>query len=227
MQRPHGRLTKQDLKEDEVMVWMYHAWGFLEQNYTRILAGLGAVIAVALIVVFVRHRAAQDAQAAVDALGEMELSLFQGNVEEATAKAEEIADRYEGKPGAQQALAALGNIHYSSSRFSEAKASYTKYLDVYGSGGSAGFGAWTGIAGCLEEEGKHLEAADQYAAYAEKHPGSPFAPLALKEAARCYKLTGNLEKASEALQQMAREYPASSQAREADSELKQMGVVTN
>jgi len=227
MQRPHGRLTKQDVKEDEVMVWVYHAWGFIEQNYTRILAGLGAIIVVALIAVFMKHKATQDVQASVDALGEMELSLFQGNIDEATAKAAEIADRYEGNPGAQQALASLGNIHYGSSRFAEAKAAYEKYLDAYGPGGPAGYGAWTGIAACLEEEGQYQEAADHYAAYAEAQPKSPLAPLALKEAARCHRLTGNLGKTSEALQQITRAYPGSKQAREAKSELKQMGVTAD
>ena len=125
-------------------------------------------------------------------------------------------------------MAILGNLYYGAGRFSEARAIYEKYLDIYGAEGPEGFGAWTGVAACMEEEQKFVEAAEQYAAYAGKQPGSPFAPLALRDAARCYRLAGDFDGARRMLQQIVDRYSESPVDREAKAGLALMeGVAAN
>ena len=89
--------------------------------------------------------------------------------------------------------------------------------------GPGGFGAWTGIAACMEEEQKYREAADRYAGYAEKQPASPFAPLALKDAARCYRLAGDMDMAGQMLRKIVEEYATSPVAQRAKADMALMG----
>ena len=200
-------------------------WGYVQNNYPKLLAGAGAVVIVVLIGVFIKQQSDRRTRVAMDALGEVNISLAQGNNDEAVLQAEKIAKDYSGKPAARQALILLGNLHFAQDRHSEARISYQEYLDTYGDEGPSGYGARAGIAACLEEQGKYREAAEEYAAYADKYPASPFAPMVLKEAARCYRLAGDSEKAQASLQRIVDGYSESAAARTAKAELTQMGVL--
>jgi len=224
MQRPHGRLTKHDVKDDEAVIWFFRAWAWAESNYEKLVAGLAILVVAVLAVVYVRYRGAQEAQAAVDALGDVQVSLASGDMDRAILGAEELVDRYGDEQGARHALALLGSFYYSSGRFAEARGAYERYLEAHGPGGPAGYGAWSGVAACLEEVDKLSEAATKYAEYADAQSGSPYAPLALKEAARCYVTSGLVSEAEAALRRIVDAYPQSSVAREAKSQLQMHGV---
>ncbi len=225
MQRAHGRLTKQEIKEDELMAWGMKTWGYVEQNYPKILAGLGAVVVLALVGVFIKHQSDRQAQAAIDALGDVRIALYQGRADDAILQAERVVEDYSGKPAAGYALLLMGNMYYELGRHTEAQTAYQRYLSDYGDEGPSGYGAWTGLAACLEEQQSFLEAAQKYAAYADKYASSPFAPIVLKEASRCYLQAQEFEKAQEVLERIVNHYSESKVARTARADLTEMGVV--
>lgn len=225
MQRAHGRLTKKDLKEDELVTRALQMWAYIEKNYPKLLAGLGAIVVVALAGMLIKNQSDQQTQASIDALGNVRIALHQGKVEDAVFQAERVAEEYSGKPAAGQALLLLGGLHYDLGRYAEAQTAYQGYLSTYGDEGPAGYAAWGGIAACLEEQGSYVEAAEKYVAYADQYGTSPFAPIVLKEASRCYVNAGDLEKAQGVLQRIVKDYPKSSIVRSAKAELRQMGVM--
>jgi outer membrane protein assembly factor BamD (BamD/ComL family) len=225
MQRAHGRLTKKDLKEDELVTRVLQAWGYIEKNYPKFLAGLGAIVVAVLAGMFIKSQSDQQTQASIDALGDVRIALHQGKVEDAVFQAERVAEEYSGKPAAEQVLLLLGGLYYDLGRYAEAQTTYQGYLSTYGDEGPAGYAAWIGIAACLEEQGSYVEAAEKYVAYADQYRASPFAPIVLKEASRCYAGAGNPEKAQGALQRILKDYPKSSIVRSAKAELRQMGVM--
>jgi tetratricopeptide (TPR) repeat protein len=224
MKRAHGRLSKQDLKEDELVNKALQAWAYIEQNYTRILAVLGVVVVVVLIGVYLRYESRRQARVSIDALGEARIALFQGRIDEALAQAQDIIDDYGDGPAVGQALMLQSNVLFGQGRYAESKAAYERYMREYGDEGAAGYGAWSGIAACLEEEGNPRGAGEEYLAYVDRMPESAFAPLALREAARCFEHAGDLDRARAALQQIVDRYSDNRLARVAKAELRQMGA---
>ena len=224
MKRAHGRLTKQDLKEDELVNRALRAWAYVEGNYTRILAGVGVVVVAVLIGVYVRHEAQRKARASSDALGEARIALFQGRVDDALAQAQDIVDEYGNGPAVGQALILQSNVLFGQGRYTDSKAAYQRYMREFGDEGAAGYGAWSGVAACLEEEGSPTAAGETFLAYAEKLPGSAFSPMALREAGRCFEHAGDLQRARAALKRIVELYPEDRLARVAEAELRQMGA---
>ena len=224
MQNPRKRLSKEKIKEDEVISAFFKAWGWVEENYPRLLAGLGAVIAIVLVVAFVNDGNKRKSLEALDVLGEAQIALFEGNTAEALLKAEKVANDYEGENAAGQALLLLGNVQYEMDRHVEAQVTFQRYLDGFGSEGPGGFSAWTGIASCLEIQGNSIEACSKYAAYADGNATASFASLALKESGRCYLSAGDTEKAKAQFKRILDEYSSASAARFAKAELNKLGV---
>ena len=227
MQSERKRPTKQELKEDEVITWLLQALAYVEDNYPKLLAGLGAVVVVILVGVFINTYTEGQAQDARNALGDVRIALLQGNTSGAIEQAERIVEDYSGQPSAQQTLILLGNLYFEVGRHAEAQATYQKYLDVHGDEGPTGYGARTGQAACMEVQGNYAGAGEEYAAYADQHSSSSFASLALKEAARCYRLAGDIEKSQDIYRRILNDYSKSLIAPVARAELRQMGIEVN
>ena len=146
MKRAHGRLTKQDLKEDELIHRAQQVWTYVEENYARILAGVGVVIVAVLVGVYIRHEGQRKARASIDALGDARIALFQGRVDDALAQAQEIIDGYGDGPTVGQALILQSNVLFGQERYEQSKAAYQRYIKEFGDEGAPGYGAWSGIA---------------------------------------------------------------------------------
>ena len=211
-------------QQEDLFVWFLNVWSQIEANYIRILMGFGIAIVAALIVLFFYREQTQHAEAARTALGDVYIALYEGRVEDAIAASQDVIETYAGEAEAGEALMALANLHYEEGRIAEARTHFQQYLNEYPTDGPLGYGAWSGLASCLESEGKFAEAGQQFATFAKSHPQSPFAPIALKEAGRCYELGNMPQQASDAYQKIVKEYNASSAARFARGQLSMMGI---
>ncbi len=218
------RLTKEDLKEDEVLTTFYRAIGYAEANYPKILAGIGAVVVAVLIGLFIKNNADKRQRAAVDALGQIQISMMQGQMDAALARAEQLTRDHEGTRIAAQALLTLGNAYYGTGRYEEARSTFQRYLDAYGSTGPDGYGAWVSVGACLEQTQNAVAAADHYTQFADTHAGSPYSPLALLEAARSHREAGNRQQAIAALARITSDYGDASVKREAEAQLRMLGA---
>ncbi len=212
-------------QQEDILVWFLKVWGQIEANYIRILTGFGIAIVAALIVLFFYRAQTQRADAARIALGDVYIALYEGRVEDALAASQEVMENYAGQAEAGEALMALANLHYEEGRIAEAHTYFQQYLNEYPADGPLGYGAWSGLASCLESEEKFAEAGQQFTAFAEAHPESPFAPISLKEAGRCYELGKMPQQARDAYQKIVNEYAESSVTRFARGQLGMMGVV--
>ena len=211
-------------QQEDILVWFLKVWGQIETNYIRILTGFAIAIVAALIVLFFYRAQTQRSDEARTALGDVYIALYEGRVEDAIATSQEVVENYAGKAEAGEALVALANLHYEEGRIAEARTYFQQYLDEYSTDGPLGYGAWTGLASCLESEGKFAEAGQQFATFAKTHPQSPFASIALKEAGRCYELGKMPQQARDAYQKIVKEYRESSAARFARGQLNMMGI---
>jgi TolA-binding protein len=222
--RTRARLAKEEVREDEFLTWVYRAVDYVEKNYPKFIAGVGAVALAGLVAWFVKSNSEKEAQAAVDAVGQVQVQLMQGNTRSAIQQAERVVAEYAGKPAAASAQLLLASAYFNEGRYDESAATFQAYLDRYSSEGPQGYGAWAGLAACLEQKGDFSGAARKYLAYADASPRSPFAPISLKEAARCFELGSSREDEVKALQRIVSEYPKSDTRREAEGILRVLGV---
>ena len=224
MQGHKGRITKKELKEDEFVTRAVQVSEYIQGNYPKVLAAIGALVIVILIGVFIRDEINRGVKESVEAFGAARVTMMSGNIEEALRLAEGVVSDYAGKPAASHATLFLGDVNFGQQEWARARSHYETYLAEYGSEGPVGYGAWTGVAACLEELGNVSEAGNKYLAYVDRHATSAFAPIALSEAARCFNATGDAEKAEGTLRRILDEYPESVVARSAKPKLALMGT---
>ncbi|MBT3604391.1 MAG: tetratricopeptide repeat protein [Candidatus Latescibacteria bacterium] len=222
MQNPNK--IEEEEPQEELLVWFLNLWGKVEQNYTQILAGVGVVVVAVLVVVFVNNHQNQETQEARSELGNVYIALFEGRIDDAINQSQTLSDEYAGNPIGREALIALANLQFEQKSISVAQANFQRFLDEYSSEGLLGYGAWSGLASCLEAEAKFAEAAAKFKSYADAHPNTPFAPVALKEAGRCYQLGQNNDQAQVVYQIVLDKYKDSSVLRNVKNELLMMGI---
>ena len=225
MQGTRGRMTRRELRQDEFVNRILAAWAYVEENYVRALAIAGGVVVLFLIGVLVMHQMDVQAREAVEAEGRVRVLLLQGQVDDAILDAERIAEAYSGDAAAGRALQLAGGLYFETGRYAEAQAAFERYLQEFDGWGPAGYSAWSGIAAAMEEQGDQAGAAAKYQAFADEFVDSPFAPNALREAARCYRVSGDTVQARVLLQRILDRYARSPVAQSAEEELKQMGGV--
>jgi TolA-binding protein len=225
---PRDRLTKEELHDDEFTESIVRIVSYVEHNYPKILAGLGAVVVAILIGYFVQDSANRRTQAALDAIGDVQVALMQGNTSSAITKAQAVIRDYSGEDIAGRALVTLGNVYYDQGRFDEATSHYRQFLEASDNpGGPEGYGAYAGIAASMEAQGNAAGAAQQYLSYADRFGKTPFAALALLESARCNGVAGQVEEAKSIYQRIRADYASSSAARSAQTELELLGIVAD
>ncbi len=225
MQGSRGRLSRRELKQDEFANRILAAWAYVEENYVRVLAVGGGVVVLILLGVFVKQQMDAQAREAVEAEGRVRVLLLQGQIDDAILEAERIADAYSGETAAGRALQLAGGLYFEMGRHAEAQAAFEKYLKEFEATGPTGYSAWSGVAAAMEEQGDPAGAAARYKAFADEFEDSPFAPNALKEAARCFRASGDTDQARTLLQRILDRYSNSPVVRSAEEELKQMGGI--
>jgi TolA-binding protein len=220
------RLSKEQLHDDEFVSSLYWLIGYVEENYPKILAGFGVIVVIGMIGYFIQQSSNRRAQAAVDALGVVQVALMQGNTSSAVTSAQSIIRDYEGEDIAGRALITLANIFFDQGRFEEATTHYRQFLSATDdASGPEAYGAWAGLAGAMEAQNDLAGAAQSYESYVQANSAGAFAPLALAQAARCHKMAGNTEMAKQAYQRILADYGATAAANSVKSELGMLGVV--
>ena len=222
MQNPNK--PEEEKPEEELFVWVMNLWYKIEKNSATVLAGVAGVVVAILIFVFINNYQSQQKQEAQAALGDVYIALFEGRVDDAITQSQKLANEYSGETAGQEALMALANLQFEQKRISEARANFQKFVDQYGSDPLLKYGAWSGLAACLEADGHFVEAAQKFKAYADAHPNTPFAPVALKEAGRCYLLAQDQKQAQMVYESVLEKYNDTSVSRTVRNELLMMGV---
>jgi len=220
--KPVRRLSKRQIKEDKFVIRTVLAWEWIQENYLKLIGGAAGVVVLLLLVTYLMGRSEQQTEEAAEAFSKAKIAAMEGRVGDALLLGEEVYKKHAGTGAGAQALLLVANGYFEMGRVSEAKAAFQKCLDDYGKDPVMVYAGWNGLAACLEQEGNLREAAAKYEGFSQNHDRSPFAGAALKEAARCYGLAGDPEKARALLQTIVEKYKNTPLAAEAQGRLKMM-----
>jgi tetratricopeptide (TPR) repeat protein len=213
-----GKLSKEELREDEFVEWVMGAVAYVRARYRIFLGGV-LLIAVGVLgvnlIIDKQDRARN--QAAAD-LGEALVLDDGGDTAEAMRVIQQVVDQYDGTPAAGQGVLMLANRRFAQEDYEIARQLYQRYLSEYGERLVLVYAAQSGIAAVMEAQGKVQEAAEEYRRVAQLHEGLLQGALALWEASECYGQLGDVVQRRELLQRIAREHarlPLAARARAA------------
>ncbi len=212
MARGRKRITRKELKEDEVAEFFAKVVLYFQRNARRIV-GISLVVVVAIIiaVVAIKQRRTAELDAQFE-LAQANLQLKAGNFATALAAYGHIRERYRGTWSSSDVTFFAASAYFAAGRYDTAMVLFENYLHLGRRRPEFTVSARLGIAQCLEELGRYGEAADNYLKVQREYPESPLAPDALLGAARCYELAGNLEEAARFYDEVLTAYPDSRQA---------------
>jgi tetratricopeptide (TPR) repeat protein len=195
-------LTRHDMKQDELVSWMTRAIIWAEQNTSRLLAGVGALVALLLVIMGIYMWAGSRTRDAYGMLAGVQKIVRTPLASEADAGSDSFATQRERAQRTVDAADGLLEAHSSGDaanwaryyravalldlgRSEDAVAAATAVIEATRGDEMLG-GLARMVAGQAEEARSNLPAAvEQYAAAAE-HDGSAFPPeLAMLNQARC------------------------------------------
>lgn len=178
MLRPKRRVSKKELKQDELLEFLYNSEQFIRKNQKALIyavIGIVVVIVVALMMMNSRKNAEMAAAAEV---GQAQAAFDQGNYQEVIADLEPVVETYKGTNSAGVGVFYLGSASYRLGKFDDAQTYYKQYLDEYdddpvlSASASASLGAIASNAGNYTTAFQHYKKAARRAPYkflAEKY----------------------------------------------------------
>lgn len=218
------KLSKKELQEDKLVTSFYKAQEFFDIYKQKFIIVGGGIAVVVLAIIWFVNKKSEDNLIAAGQVSQIISSYEQGQYQKAI----------DGEPGTQ--LVGLKNIveNYGSTNQGElakiylansfyALGDYDKALDYYSdySGDSKlhQSTAYSGMAACYEVKGDFEKAADYYKKGAETYKlGSQTADLLLSASINYIK-SGNSSLAKPLLEEVKKDYPASTAAREVEKYL--------
>jgi outer membrane protein assembly factor BamD (BamD/ComL family) len=210
--RHRKKLTKKELKEDEVAEFFLESGEYLREHSKKIVGlVIVALIAVLVVTVAMRQRRAAELEAR-GWIARANIELKQGNVDGAIQSYSTTMDRYRGTWSHSDANFFAANAQFMSGRYDSSLVLFERYLSLSKRREEFTVSSKLGIAQCLEQLGRYGDAAESYLKVQREHQVSPLAPDALLGAARCYELAGDLRMAESTYSDLLDLYPDSNQA---------------
>ncbi len=208
------KMTKEELREDPVLSGLLKAKNFIQTKGTWIAIVLAvALIAVIAAQIMQRSQQRSEQQAAVLLL-DGESQSMNGNAAEAFRKFKEAADRFGGTPSGRVAILRAADCQLELGGLDEAKRLYEQFLSRGSKDGLLRASALRGLAGVLDSQGQHEQAAAKFieaAGIAE----SPLRPDDLVSAGNALMDAGKHDQAQDAFRQVIEKYPEHARVRDA------------
>ena len=202
-----SKLSKEELREDEFVEWIMQAADYVKERAQLFIGGLVVFVLLILGINYIIESQEQAKVEAASRLGDLLMAEEEGDAAGVISIAEDLISRFDGTPAAAQGVLVLANRYFAQENFSEGQRLYEKYLEDYGQSEILVFGAWSGLASCLEAQGQTIAAAEKYLEFATGHPQSLQAAMAVWEAARCYGQLGDISRQKELLERVMRDFP--------------------
>ncbi|TLY32518.1 MAG: tetratricopeptide repeat protein [Ignavibacteria bacterium] len=226
MLRPKKKITKREIKEDELLMAYARVSAFYYGHKKYVSYAITGLIAVIIgIVIIINNRRANNDKAAVELAKVVTLyeaaannpkayqQAIDGQPERGVMGLKTIVDNYGSTESGQLARFYLANAYFNLGRYEEALKNYENF-----SGGNKLLeaSALAGMGACLEAKGEFDKAASSYEKAAGTVSNTINTPEYLNSAARCYGRAGAKEKAIALLKRLKQDYPTSTYAREVD-----------
>ena len=220
--KPVQRIKKRELKEDKFVTSVLQAREYLEQNRKNIIKIAGAsVLVVALVVAWVMSKSRAEYQASYE-LGIVLTSAQQADPASIAEDFSRIAERFSGTSAANEALLYTAQMKFMAEQTEEALEAYETYLKKGHKDRYLYPSALVGKAACLEDLRRFAEAAAAYLEAATANRDFFIAPKFHLDAARCFRLAGELDKAREQCDFIRAHYPDTDFVQEAEKESKRI-----
>ncbi|HUI29060.1 MAG TPA: tetratricopeptide repeat protein [Candidatus Acidoferrales bacterium] len=221
MLKPRKRITKKELKQDQLITTYVKAVDFFRSNRKMVSGTItGLVIAAIVIVVYLNNRRADNLKAATE-LSQV-LSLFNGGAYQVAingdparniAGLKSIVESYGGSESGEQAKIYLADCYYYLGDYDNA----LKYFKDYdGSDKLLEASADAGIAEVYEVKGDYRKSAEYYDRAASRDSKNFLTPQYLVGAARSYIKIEKKDKATELLTRVRKNFPDSPYAMNLD-----------
>ncbi|MBN1352185.1 tetratricopeptide repeat protein [candidate division KSB1 bacterium] len=224
MLRPQKRITKRQLKEDKLVTFYFKAIDFIQENQNKLFFGVLGVIAIILIVVWSSRLSASKESNAASALARAEIKMNQGQYMAAMDSLKILIELYDGAQSTGKGVFYLANLYFQNEDYESAQKYYEQYLGDYKDDANFASSALAGMAACYEGKKNFKKAAELYEKAVKKYSQAFDNANKLMNAARCYILAGNKEKARTLYQQIIEDYPNSGLKNEAEISLAEINA---
>lgn len=209
MLRPRKHITRREIKEDALVTTYFKIRKYVQKHSRYLTIGLLA-IPVIIIVVIMMVKSKRDAELAATArLGVVMQSYNLSDYSTSIDELIQIVDNYPGTKAAGEAVFYVGNGYFIMEDYTQAELYYQRYVDNYADNDLFSSSGMAGIAACYESQNRFFEAALQYEKAANRYSNLFNAPFYLKDAARCYQLAEDNDKAKVVYQTLIDQYPES------------------
>jgi TolA-binding protein len=215
------RLTKEELKEDRVMVALTEAADYARKNARWIGGGAAlfvVIVVVAILITQGRIKAEQDASVA---MAQAQGMYFSGDFSQASTQFQSVVDRYGSTKAARSALLFQGNSLLATNNNAGAEQAFRKFLSKGKVDPVQEAAAQRGLGGSLLGQDKYPEAAEAFAA-AGKTTGNPLAADDWLQAGLAYAKAGRKDDAAKAFQTIVDDFPQSQAVNEARERLQEV-----
>ncbi|MBN2105097.1 tetratricopeptide repeat protein [bacterium] len=207
MLKARKKITKREIKEDPLVTAYVRVQKFLQNHGKTINIILVAVILLSVYIIFDSKNKKDNARRAEKEIVLAEQIYFSKDYERAINALLAFTEQFKGTPAAGRAVFFIANAYYEKENYSEARQYYQQYVDNYGQIGYFNHSSLAGIAACLENEKQFEKAAVMYEKASKSADDSYSVPFYLKNAARCYVLSDQKEKAKSIYQRLMDAYP--------------------
>ena len=223
MQGAQRKISKKELKEDQLITYYYKSKDFIEKN-GKIVSGaiIGLIVVVILVGMMIKSRAQSNLTASGE-LFQAQLSYNMQDYQGTAAKLNTIVETYSGTQNAREAMILLARTYFKMENFDSSFYFADRFVKKYSGDPVLTSSAISLKAASLEEKEEFLEAAETYLSGADRYSKSFTAPTFLLDAGRCFYLVGNMERAQQCYERIIAEYPESNLVLRANQQLVRAG----
>jgi TolA-binding protein len=214
------RLTKEELKEDRVMVAVTQAADYARSNARWIAGGAGLVAVIIVVAILIMQGRMKAEQSAGLGMAQAQSLYFSGDYTQASTQFQSVIDRYGSSRAAKTALLFQGNCLLALGNNAGAEQALRKFLSKGKLDPVQEAGAHRGVGGALVGQQKYAEGAEAFAA-AGKVAGNPLAGDDWLQAGLAYASAGRKDDAAKAFQKVLDDFPQSQSVTEARERLQE------
>ena len=218
MQSGSRKISRKELKEDQLITAYYKTTSFLSKHSKNAIIGAVILMLAVIIVVLIINSKKQANLAAGYETFLAQLSFEQQIYREAADISLQTIDKYSGTANAGQAVLLLGKAYFQMTDFDSAAYYARYYQKKFGKRGISYITAMMLEAAAYEQLEKYQQAAVKYLAATEDFPQSFTAPINLLDAGRCFNLAGDKQRAVEVYDRLIEQYPESNLVRRAQDQ---------
>lgn len=152
------KMTKHEMREDHFVTGVFKFQEWAEENLSKLLIGVGIVLAVIAVVVFMAWQSGSSKKAAFDKLGSAEVFARTGQTQLAIADFQEVMTKYKSSEAASQAAFKLAGLYFQINDFANAELAFKNFHDNFAPDDVFRRSAQRGIAASQAGQGKYQEA---------------------------------------------------------------------